>query len=82
MSSDYTEAVRREQVVAINSVEGSREYLEQEHGNVWDTREMQERFEVLGFMAPYCLVRRKSDGVKGSILFQHNPRFYFMFEEK
>jgi hypothetical protein len=26
------------------------------------------------------VVRRKSDGVKGSLEFQHNPRFYFNFK--
>ena len=31
-------------------------------------------------MAPLVVVRRKSDGVKGSLMFQHSPRFYFGFE--
>jgi hypothetical protein len=26
------------------------------------------------------VVRRRSDGVKGSLYFQHNPRFYYGFE--
>jgi len=37
-------------------------------------------FDVLGFMAPVVVVRRKSDGQKGSLFFQHHPRFYFGFE--
>jgi hypothetical protein len=37
-------------------------------------------FEVIGFMAPVVVVRRNSDGQKGSLMFQHNPRFYFSFE--
>jgi hypothetical protein len=36
-------------------------------------------FQVLGFLAPYVVVRRRSDGRKGSLEFQHNPRFYFGF---
>lgn len=31
-------------------------------------------------MAPLVVVRRKADGVKGSLEFQHNPRFYFNFQ--
>jgi hypothetical protein len=50
-------------------------------GNVWDTDELSRDFEVIGFMAPFCVVRRKSDGIKGSVQFQHHPRFYFNFEK-
>ena len=50
---------------------------EAEFGQVWDTAQLSEAFEVLGFMAPYAVVRRKSDGRKGSLEFQHLPRFYF-----
>ena len=49
--SDPTEAIRRQMVAQINAVEGSREYLESKYGQVWDTSELQEDFEVLGFLA-------------------------------
>lgn len=75
--SDVTESIRREMVKEINHEPGSREDLEQKHGKVWDTNQMQEEFEPLGFMAPLIVVRRRSDGIKGSLKFQHNPRFYF-----
>jgi len=78
--SDPTETVRRQMVKQINAVEGSREYLEAEHGDVWDTSELQQEFDVLGFMAPVVVVCRKSDGMKGSVMFQHSPRFYFGFQ--
>jgi hypothetical protein len=45
----------------------------------WDTDQLREEFEVLGFLAPFVVVRRKADGVKGSMEFTHNPRFYFNF---
>ena len=77
--SDPTELIRRQQVAEINAEPGSREYLQQQHGDVWTTTELQEQFEVLGFLAPYCVVRRRSDGVRGSIMFQHDPRLYFGF---
>ena len=79
--SDSTEAIRRKMAKEINAVEGSREFLESDHGQVWDTQELQADFEVQGFMAPFIGVRRKSDGAKGSMAFQHAPRFYFNFSD-
>ena len=77
---DETETIRRQEVAAINAEPGSRRALEAEHGQVWDTKEMQEEFDVTGFLAPYVVVCRKSDGVVGSLKFQHAPRFYFDFQ--
>jgi hypothetical protein len=31
-------------------------------------------------MAPFAVVVRKVDGVKGSVQFVHDPRFYFGFK--
>ena len=76
---DETETVRRALVSAINAQPGSREALEQEHGQVWDTNQLSQDFEVKGFMAPFVVVKRKSDGAVGSLKFQHSPRFYFSF---
>jgi hypothetical protein len=45
----------------------------------WDTDQLREEFEVIGFMAPFVVVRRKAEGAKGSMEFTHNPRFYFNF---
>jgi hypothetical protein len=77
---DETEAIRRQRLVEINLVPGSREALEAEHGQVWDTDQLMEEFEAIGFMAPLIVVRRRSDGVKGSLEFQHSPRFYFNWQ--
>ena len=78
--TDPTESIRRQMVTEINAEPGSREYLEAKHGQVWDTTELQRDFEALGFLAPFIMVRRRSDGVRGSLMFQHNPRFYFEFK--
>jgi len=78
--TDPTETIRRRQLAEINTQPGSREALEAEHGNVWDTQELARDFQVEGFLAPYVVVRRKSDGHRGSLLFQHHPRLYFSFE--
>jgi hypothetical protein len=46
---------------------------------VFDTSELSQHFEVLGFAAPLVIVKRKYDGKRGSLFFQHTPRFYFNF---
>ncbi len=56
-----------------------RDKLEAEHGQVWDTDQLREDFNVVGFMAPFVSVRRKSDGAEGTLEFTHMPRFYFDF---
>lgn len=43
----------------------------------WNTTELQQDFEVEGFIAPYVVVRRKSDGQRGTLEFKHSPRVYF-----
>jgi hypothetical protein len=45
----------------------------------WDTDQLREEFTVIGFMAPFVAVQRKSDGMRGSLEFTHHPRFYFNF---
>jgi hypothetical protein len=77
--SDPTESLSSERLREINAEPGSREALETKYGQVWDTRELAHDFIVLGFQAPYIVVQRKSDCVKGSLEFQHMPRFYFNF---
>ena len=78
---DATEPARRRRLAEINAQPGSREALEAQHGQVWDTDQLRDEFEAIGFMAPYIVVRRFSDGVKGSLKFEHNPRFYFNFQK-
>jgi hypothetical protein len=80
MAADPTEDIRRNLLAEINAQPGSREYLEAKHGQVWDTAELGRDFIVIGFAAPLVVVKRKSDGLKGSLMFQHHPRFYFGFE--
>jgi hypothetical protein len=80
--SDPTEAARRMMVDEINSKVNTRTSLEAEHGQVWDTDEMTTEFQAVGFMAPFVVVNRRSDGVKGSLEFSHSPRFYFNFQEE
>ncbi len=78
---DPTENVRRTRLVEINAQSDSRDALTARYGQVWDTSDLAGDYEVIGFLAPFVVVRRKSDGQKGSLEFQHNPRFYFNFVE-
>ena len=79
--SDPTENIRREMVAYINSNAAERAALEERYGQVWDSDEIREDFDVIGFAAPMMIVSRKSDGKQGSLVFQHSPRFYWEFQE-
>ena len=87
MSYDPTESIRRSEVARINTeVESSdkdaeRVRLEAKYGQVWDTKQLQKDFVVSSFAAPYVVVIRNTDGVIGSLEFQHSPRYYFNFTE-
>ena len=84
---DRTEGIRRGMVVQVNAeVESDdkvaeRKRLEEKYGQVWDTNELRCDFEVLGFAAPFVVVKNRVTGKKGSLEFQHGPRFYFGFQE-
>ena len=53
---------------------GGREAPEAGHGQV------REDFEATGFMAPFVVVRRRSDNQQDSLTFQASPRFSFDFQ--
>ena len=78
--TDPSEDIRKQMLVEINAAPGSREYLQAKHGQVWSIGELSQDFDVIGFAAPLVVVRRKNDGVKGSLMFQASPSFYFGFE--
>lgn len=73
--SPMSEALRMLLAQAINSG-GIPEHYE---GPAWDTESLQRDFEVQGFAAPFVVVRRRSDGQRGTLTFVHNPRIYFDF---
>lgn len=73
--NDPTENIRRELVYAINSGAILPE------GKEWTTDELTEEFEVIGFLAPFVVVRNKATNKKGSMMFRHNPRVYFGYKE-
>ena len=77
---DLTEAYRRRRLTELNPGVDRAE-LERRHGQTWDLRELAAAFIIVGFMSPFVVVRRKSDGIVGSLEFQHDPRLYFNWQE-
>ena len=73
--ADPTEGIRRELVYAINSG------IIPPKGKEWTTDELTEEFEVIGFLAPFVVVRNIATGKKGSMMFRHSPRVYFGYKE-
>ena len=78
---DPTLTLRRALLLGINAEPAERAVLEARHGQVWNASELAGDFEVVGFAAPFAVVRRKADHQLGSLLFQHQPRYYFDFKE-
>lgn len=74
MDAAYVERVRLEELVKENS----RSDAEIPEPN-WNSMALQRDFEVLGFLAPYVAVRRRSDGQVGTLAFRHHPRVYHSF---
>lgn len=79
--NDPTKMGRKILTKAINSDVKELEALTAKYGTVWSTGGLTKEFIVDSFKAPYVFVTRKSDGVKGTLLFQHSPRYYFDFQE-
>ena len=83
---DSTEGIRRALVGLIgrdiksDSYQDERLRLVEKYGEVWDTEEVTRDFVIEGFMAPFVVATHKETGKKGCLMFQHNPRFYFLWE--
>jgi len=50
-------------------------------GEKMTTKEATDKYDFVSFLAPFAIVIRKSDGVKGTLQFDHMPRFYYDFRE-
>lgn len=81
MNPTLMDYVRRQMMCDLNEDALPREELERRHGKVWTTQELKEQFEVIGFGAPFVVVRRRSDQTEGSLMFQAAPRFYWGWKE-
>ena len=63
---DETEGIRRILKTVVNDNFSERTDLEREFGAVWNTEELSRDFEVKGFMAPFVVVKHKSDEIMQS----------------
>ncbi len=83
--NDPTEGFRRGLVNVINTQVESQEpddertRLEKIHGEIWDTSEVTKNFSIEAFMAPFVVATHRESGKKGTLMFQHSPRFYFLW---
>jgi len=59
--------------------EAVRKELEATYDDVMTTEQAVEAYEFQSFLAPFAVVVRRSDNVKGFLSFNHRPRFYFNF---
>ena len=73
MTADPTAPVRREMIASGQPAAD----LAADIDRKWTTAEMTAEFEVIGFAAPFVVVRRRSDGQLGTLEFTHSPRVYF-----
>jgi hypothetical protein len=79
VSTDPTETARRQMIATDQPAADLAEELGID-GPIWTTETVSKEFEIIGFMAPFVVAKRRSDGVKGSLEFTHSPRVYFNFQ--
>jgi len=79
--NDGTEEIRRALRLELNAEPVQRSIVECRYGQVWSASELANEFAVVGFAAPFVVVKRKTDNQLGSLLFQHHPRYYFAFQK-
>jgi hypothetical protein len=72
-TEDSTEIIRRNFVA---NGQADRD-LAADEGQRWTTDEMTRDFEVIGFLNPFVVVKRRSDGQKGTLEFTGRPKVYF-----
>lgn len=76
-----TENERLARIREINANPKTRAELEAEFGQVWTTPELAD-FIITAIIPPLLVVRRKSDGIVGTLAVQEEPRPYFDFRRE
>jgi hypothetical protein len=72
---DETESTRRAMLASGQPAADAAQAVD-----LMTTDEMSAQYTVLAFLAPFAVVRRKSDGKCGSLEFTHSPRRYFNWQ--
>jgi len=80
MTHDPTDSLRRK-LVEHGVANRCAEAAEKAGEPTWTTEELARDFEVLGFLAPMVVVRRRSDRALGCLMFRHSPRIYFGWQK-
>lgn len=70
------ETIRSAWLLAVNALPLDR--IPEER---WTPERLERDFEVLGFLAPFVVVVRRSDGARGTLIFRHSSRFYFGWQQ-
>jgi hypothetical protein len=73
MTADPTAQARRNMIASGQPAAD----LAADDGQRWTTAELTRDFEVLGYAAPFVVVRRRSNGQVGTLEFTDFPRAYF-----
>ena len=83
LDQDFTDVdlLRAKMTTEINANAKSREVLAAEFGSVYNTNELMEHYEIISFAAPFVYGVDRATKKKGTLIFQHNPRFYHSFKE-
>jgi len=79
--SEHDEVVELAQRVLIGEMPETLRKVLASGEPTWTTEQLKEDFFLDGFFAPLVAVRRKSDGQRGTLMFSHQPRLYFRWEE-
>lgn len=61
----------------INGAPKNRAELEETEERVWDSDEVRDDFDIVGFKAPFAMAIHIDTNTSGTLLFQDNPRYYF-----
>lgn len=77
MIHDPTLEKRQQRSAEINAEPKTRIELGLIWGEVLDHLELRAKYNQFFFANPVLLCRRKSDGARGTWLYQYSPRFYF-----
>lgn len=80
-SDHMVDCMRMKLASTINNNPKTREELTKDFGNVYDSTEVHTAYKILSFAAPFVYVQDITTGKKGTLEFQHHPRFYYSFEE-
>ncbi len=71
---------RKNRKADVQAASKTREELESEHGQVWDTAQLAKDFVITAIIGNTVVVRRKADDCVGTLRMQERPRLYYGFE--